>query len=57
MVYREWAPEAQAISIFGDFNGWKRGEFCCQKVFGRLIRMSLVFGPARSISQLNPIVP
>ncbi|MEM7571459.1 MAG: 1,4-alpha-glucan branching protein GlgB [Bacteroidota bacterium] len=22
-----WAPSAQAVSIIGDFNGWKRGEF------------------------------
>jgi 1,4-alpha-glucan branching enzyme len=31
-VYREWAPEAQYISIFGEFNGWKRGEYICDKV-------------------------
>ena len=24
-VYKEWAPEAKSISIFGDFNNWKRG--------------------------------
>ena len=24
-IYREWAPCAKSISIFGDFNGWKRG--------------------------------
>lgn len=23
-VYREWAPGASAISLFGDFNGWNR---------------------------------
>lgn len=23
-VYREWAPHAKALSLFGDFNGWDR---------------------------------
>mmetsp|Transcript_30 Transcript_30/g.51 ORF Transcript_30/g.51 Transcript_30/m.51 type:complete len:92 (-) Transcript_30:2686-2961(-) len=27
VVYREWAPAAQALSLFGDFNGWNREEF------------------------------
>lgn len=25
--YREWAPSAQALSFFGDFNDWNRDEF------------------------------
>lgn len=29
--YREWAPAAKAISIFGEFNGWNREEFRCAK--------------------------
>jgi len=31
MTFREWAPGAKAISIFGDFNGWNREEFWAQK--------------------------
>ena len=27
----EWAPGAKSCSIFGDFNGWNREEFRCQK--------------------------
>jgi len=27
----EWAPGAKGISIFGDFNGWNRDEYWCQK--------------------------
>ncbi len=23
IVYREWAPAAQAVALIGDFNGWK----------------------------------
>ena len=57
VVYREWAPEAQGITIFGDFNGWKRGEYSCEKVFGRLIRMDLAYGPAQSTKKSNLIVP
>ncbi len=29
--YREWAPEAKGITLFGDFNGWNREEFRCAK--------------------------
>ena len=27
VVYKEWAPGAQSIAIFGDFNGWNREEY------------------------------
>ena len=56
IVYREWAPEAAAVSIFGDFNGWNRNEYHCQKVFGRIIRMSSVYGFATSINKSNSTV-
>lgn len=29
--YTEWAPAANGLTIFGDFNGWNRDEFRCQK--------------------------
>jgi 1,4-alpha-glucan branching enzyme len=29
VTYKEWAPEAKSITIFGDFNGWNREEFRC----------------------------
>ena len=29
--YREWAPSAQALSIFGEFNNWDRGQYVAQK--------------------------
>jgi 1,4-alpha-glucan branching enzyme len=29
--YTEWAPGAAGVSLFGEFNGWVRGEFCCVK--------------------------
>ena len=25
--FMEWCPGARSLSIFGDFNGWNRGEF------------------------------
>ena len=32
-IYREWAPGADALHLFGDFNGWNRGSHplrrCC----------------------------
>ena len=31
ITYKEWAPNANGITIFGDFNGWNRDEFRCQK--------------------------
>jgi 1,4-alpha-glucan branching enzyme len=31
VTYKEWAPEAKAITLFGDFNGWNREEFRCSK--------------------------
>lgn len=31
ITYREWAPGAKSLSIFGDFNGWNRDEFYCNK--------------------------
>ena len=27
IIYKEWAPGANSIAIFGDFNGWNREEF------------------------------
>jgi 1,4-alpha-glucan branching enzyme len=27
----EWAPNAKAMYIFGEFNGWKRGEYWAHK--------------------------
>ena len=29
--YREWAPSAQALSLFGEFNNWDRGQYVAQK--------------------------
>jgi 1,4-alpha-glucan branching enzyme len=29
--YREWAPGAESLSIFGDFNEWKRDEYSAKK--------------------------
>jgi len=29
--FTEWCPGAMSISIFGDFNGWKRNEFVAKK--------------------------
>lgn len=31
-LYKEWAPAAQDITIFGDFNNWNRNEFHAVKV-------------------------
>lgn len=31
ITYKEWAPAANSISVFGDFNGWNREEFRCGK--------------------------
>lgn len=31
ILFREWAPHAKSMSIFGDFNQWNRGEFRCEK--------------------------
>ena len=31
ITYKEWAPEAKSLSIFGDFNYWNRDEFHCAK--------------------------
>lgn len=31
IVYKEWCPNAKSLSIFGDFNGWNREEFRCEK--------------------------
>jgi len=27
IIYKEWAPMAKSISLFGDFNNWNREEF------------------------------
>jgi len=29
--YVEWAPNANGLTIFGDFNHWNRDEFRCAK--------------------------
>lgn len=29
--YREWAPSAKSLSLFGDFNDWNREEFYAEK--------------------------
>ena len=31
IIAKEWAPGAQAISLIGDFNGWKRDQYEYQK--------------------------
>jgi len=31
IVYREWAPSAQALSLFGDFNEWNREQYHAHK--------------------------
>lgn len=31
IIFKEWAPEAKSLSVFGDFNEWNRGEFKCEK--------------------------
>lgn len=31
ITYKEWAPAANSISVFGEFNGWNRDEFRCSK--------------------------
>ncbi|MGN8939444.1 alpha-amylase family glycosyl hydrolase [Bittarella sp. HCP28S3_D9] len=31
-VYREWAPHAEAVHLFGDFNGWDREAHPCRKL-------------------------
>lgn len=29
--YREWAPNAKQVTIFGDFNFWNRQEHICKR--------------------------
>lgn len=31
IVFREWAPAAKSMSLFGDFNDWNRSQFWCKK--------------------------
>jgi 1,4-alpha-glucan branching enzyme len=31
ILFKEWAPLAKSMSLFGDFNDWNRGEFRCEK--------------------------
>jgi len=31
ITFMEWAPAAKSMSIFGDFNGWNRDEFWCER--------------------------
>lgn len=31
ITFMEWCPGARGMRIFGDFNGWNRGEFHCQR--------------------------
>ena len=31
-VYKEWAPSAQEITIFGEFNDWDRNKYRAEKV-------------------------
>ena len=31
IMFKEWAPEAKSLSIFGEFNEWNRGEYKCEK--------------------------
>jgi len=31
LEYREWAPSARELSLFGDFNGWNRDSHKCAK--------------------------
>ena len=31
ILYKEWAPSATAVSLFGDFNGWDRDSHKCEK--------------------------
>ena len=31
ITYRVWAPAAKGLTFFGDFNGWNRDEFRCEK--------------------------
>ncbi|MDR1598499.1 MAG: alpha amylase C-terminal domain-containing protein [Oscillospiraceae bacterium] len=33
-VYREWAPEADALHLFGEFNGWDRGQYPLSRIDG-----------------------
>lgn len=35
-VYREWAPGAQCIFLFGDFNGWNKTEHLAKRVYSTL---------------------
>jgi 1,4-alpha-glucan branching enzyme len=31
LEYREWAPNAKEVSLFGDFNKWNRDSHKCKK--------------------------
>lgn len=31
LVYKEWAPEAHNLTLFGDFNNWNRNQYYAHK--------------------------
>lgn len=31
VTYREWAPLAKEVYLFGEFNNWDRKQFACKK--------------------------
>ena len=32
MLFRDWAPAAQSVSLIGDFNNWNLEENVCEKL-------------------------
>lgn len=61
MLFREWAPAAQSVSLIGDFNNWNLKENVCEKldngIFEVFIPDDTEYVPSVPHHQKSPLPP